>query len=135
MSDPSPHRLAELTVYVYGEGTPEERAAFEQHLAGCPECPADVERLKALLPLAHARLREPLDTSVDGMLRLMECAERELQDGRAERAARAVPRWTWVVAAATVVIALAVGAFLFARLPPNPGNVIYAPEPPVEDGG
>jgi len=135
MSDPASHKLAELTAYVYEEGSPEERAAFEQHLAGCPDCQADLARLKALLPQAHTRLRQPLDTSVDGMLRIMERTERDLQAGRLEREASAIPRWTWVVAAATVVIALAVGAFLFARLPPNPGNVVYAPEPPGADGG
>ena len=83
MRDSPPHKLDELVAYVYGEATPEERAAFEAHLGDCPDCRADVERLRRLLPYAHAQLRKPLDTSVDGMMRLMEAAERELQATRA----------------------------------------------------
>ena len=73
MSDDN-HKLEELTAYVYGQGTPAERAAFELHLRDCPDCRADVERLQRLLPFAHAELRKPPDTSVDGMMRLMERA-------------------------------------------------------------
>lgn len=55
--EPSTHdEIRELSsLYVLGGLTPEERAAFEAHLATCAECAAEVESLKPVVPaLAQA---------------------------------------------------------------------------------
>ena len=135
MSDDN-HKLQELTAYVYGEGTAAERAAFELHLRECPECRADVERLQRLLPYAHAQLRKPPDTSVDGMMRIMERAERELQATRAEKDASRARRRPWILVGATLAVAAAVvAAVLLIHPTAQLRDVVYGPPPPGVDGG
>jgi anti-sigma factor RsiW len=135
MRDSPPHKLDELVAYVYGEGTPGERAAFEAHLGDCPDCRADVERLRRLLPYAHAQLRKPLDTSVDGMMRLMEAAERELQATRAEKDASRARRRPWILAGATLALAAAAAAvFLLVHPVKKPRDDVAAPRRNIDGG-
>jgi anti-sigma factor RsiW len=135
MSRLPPHKLAELTAYVYGEGTPEERAAFEKHLAECPDCPGDLERLRKLLPLAHERLRQPLDTSVDAMMRLMDRAERDLLAERAALREKRARRRPWIIAATTLAAIAAASAILLVTRLYNPRDLTAGPIPPAVDGG
>jgi len=136
MSGRSSHKLAELTAYVYGRATPAEREAFEAHLRDCPDCLADLERVRRLLPYANARLREPPDTSIDGIMRLMERAEREIKADRAESRARRVRRRPWIFAGATLAVAAAAAAALLLLHPvENPAYIVAAPPKPTVDGG
>jgi anti-sigma factor RsiW len=137
MSVRPPHRLAELTAYVYGEGTPEDRAAFEEHLENCPECQADLAQLERVLPNVHARLRAPLDTSVDGMLALMARAERELQDTRDDGRAQAKRRVSFALAAGALALAaiLAVAVFLLPSPNQTPRDSVYSPHHANPDAG
>jgi anti-sigma factor RsiW len=126
------HRLVELTAYVYGTATPEERAAFEAHLKECPDCPADLERVRKLLPQANDLLRKPPDTSVEGMMRLMDRAERELKAGGFPPEKRVSP-WLWGATAVTLAAVLAVTAFLMMRLQSSSKDTVFVPE--RVDGG
>jgi anti-sigma factor RsiW len=127
------HKLAELTAYVYGEGTPKERAAFEKHLAECPDCPGDLERLRKLLPLAHELLRQPLDTSIDAMMRLMDRAERDLLAERAALRERKAKRRPWIIAATTLALATTAAVLLLSQM--REPETTAGPIPPVVDGG
>src|SRR5262249_1628954 len=118
-----------------GEGTPESRVEFEKHLAECPECQASLERLKALVPRVNERLREPLDTSVDGMMRLMQRAQEELNTQRAEQTSRR--RRVWVLVGAALAFAVAATALVLLTRPQTAPNRerVYSPTPPNADGG
>jgi anti-sigma factor RsiW len=134
MSERPPHKLAELTAYVYGRDTPEQRADFEAHLQTCAECQADLERARRLMPYANELLQKPPDTSVDGMMRLMERAEREIKTERAERRARKAHRRPWILAGATLAAAAAAALLLLYSLS-NPSHIYAAPPRPGIDGG
>ncbi len=136
MSETPSHKLEERTAYYYGEGSPEERAAFEAHLATCPDCQASLARMRELIPKVNERLQKPLDTSVDGMLKIMDRAERDLLAERAVLPERRTGRRTWALAVATLaVIAAASVLLLFLRAWSNPREIAAAPEPPTSDGG
>ncbi len=99
-----------------------ERARFEQHLAVCPECRAEVESLRgAAIELSHlayalppARLREQVLRDIAAVRPLPprvahEASERIDQTTRTRQtpaAVRARTRWSsrWVAAAAAVVL-------------------------------
>src|SRR5918997_5717089 len=76
----------EIGAYLLGALTDLERQAFERHLAGCPECRDEVERLQpaaASLPRSVEQVEPPpgLKTS------LMDVVEREARE-RSGRPAR-----------------------------------------------
>jgi anti-sigma factor RsiW len=136
MSDhphPHPHhKLGELTAYVYGEGTPEERAAFEAHTRDCPDCAADLERVRQQLPVAEAKLRQPPDTSVEGMMSLIERAEHDITVGRILIPERRVSPWLWAFTGAVLVLVMFATAIFMVRLQ-NAAHEVYVP--PHIDGG
>jgi anti-sigma factor RsiW len=129
MSDhPHPHhKLGELTAYVYGEGTPEERAAFEAHVRDCPDCAADLERVRQLLPLVQARLRQPPDTSVEGMMSLIERAEHDITVGRILVPEKHVSPWLWLATGAVLAMVMFATAIFMVRLQ-NASHEVYVPE-------
>jgi anti-sigma factor RsiW len=133
MSDDPSHKLAELTAYYYGEGTAKERAAFEKHLADCPDCQAHLTRMRETIPKIEQRLRQPLDTSVDAMMRLMDRAERDLLAERAGLREKRARRVSWVLIATTIAVAaVAAGLVLLQMRSPD---VSAGPIPPTVDGG
>jgi anti-sigma factor RsiW len=135
MSDSASHKLAELTAYYYGGGTAKEREEFEKHLATCPDCQADLARMRELIPKIEQRLRQPLDTSVDAMMRLMDRAERDLLASRAARRERSARRRPWVIAGATLAAIAAASALLLVSRLFNPSDLTAGPNPPAADGG
>jgi hypothetical protein len=78
----------EVGAYLLGALTPAERSAFEQHLADCPECRHELERLRPaaeLLPRSVEQVEPPPSLKAS----LMEVVEREAADaGTAEPAQR-----------------------------------------------
>ena len=61
MPDPvAPHPHPDLAGYVLGALDPGEQAAFEQHLAGCDTCRAEVEELQGL-PALLDRAAPPIE--------------------------------------------------------------------------
>ncbi len=131
MSETPSHKLEELTAYYYGEGTPEERAAFEAHLATCPDCQANLARMRELIPKVNERLRQPLDVSVDGMLKIMDRAERDLQAEKASRPERKSWR-PWILIGTGVAVAVIAAAFVLVQMRERD---IASPIPPAIDGG
>lgn len=99
-----PHTL--VGPYVVDALGPDEQAAFEEHLRGCPECRAEVDDLRA----AAARLGGAVASSPPPDLR-----DRVLADAARTRQAAPGPRpqpvprrrWPALVAAAAVLVLLA----------------------------
>jgi hypothetical protein len=95
--------------FVLGALSPDEAAAFEQHLTGCPDCRRRVEELAdlpALLALAPAAAFAPaVDARPDPVLPLI----------RAVRARRVRRRWVAGVGAALVAACLVAGTVFLTR--------------------
>lgn len=112
--DHTTHR-EDIGAYLLGALTDLERQAFEQHLAGCPECRDEVERLRpaaAALPRSVEQVEPPpgLKTS------LMEVVEREAAERSGApapgRRRRSLPRLAFprpLLAAMALALGLLVG--------------------------
>jgi anti-sigma-K factor RskA len=78
---------AEIGAYLLGALTDLERQAFERHMAGCPECRDELERLR---PAADALPRSVEQVEPPPSLKssLMEVVEREAREGSGAPAER-----------------------------------------------
>jgi anti-sigma-K factor RskA len=115
--DHASHR-DDVGAYLLGALTDPERDAFERHLAGCPECRDEVERLQpaaASLPRSVEQVEPPpgLKTS------LMEVVEREARERAGTPARRrrrvSLPRLAFprpLLAAVTLALGLLVGVWV-----------------------
>jgi anti-sigma-K factor RskA len=86
-------------LYVLGALTPAERRAFEAHLAVCAECTAAVHRLSPVVG-ALAHLAPPADPSMAVRQRLLTVIH-----------GQSVSRTSWLAAAASVALAIGLGAY------------------------
>jgi TolA-binding protein len=96
-----------LIDFLYGELLPDDRAAFERHLQGCPEHTREVEKLRAVLNLVRAQEPEEVPAAVSAGI---------LQTARAQMPQKPAPApffsliWNPVVATAVLVaVAITVG--------------------------
>jgi anti-sigma factor RsiW len=97
-----------MTAYIYGDLSPRERAAVEQHVARCAACRAVLEQTREALALMPREPAPPLaEAEREEMMRSVRRAIRTAAVAR-ERARR----WAWSWTAA-VVVAGAVGAGLW----------------------
>jgi len=97
-----------MTAYIYGDLSPRERAAVEQHVARCAACRAVLEQTREALALMPLEPAPPLaEAEREEMMRSVRRAIRTAAVAR-ERARR----WAWSWTAA-VVVAGAVGAGLW----------------------
>ena len=128
-----------------GELTPEERTQVEAHLAGCPECSGELERLARMLGVLHAlpRDRAPM-AFVDRVLASVRPVPWYARLGRGLREASRVR--LPLQAAAVVIVALG-AVYVFQHSPelqqaarnespppasaPAPGPVPPAPSAPI----
>jgi anti-sigma factor RsiW len=121
MTDHDRHQ-DDVGAYLLGALEPAEQSAFEGHLATCPECRAEVERLRAAAD-ALPRSVEPFTPPASLKRSLME-AVREDSAARAPAAARRPllerlgidrlltgmrPELAWVSAAFVLVVGIALG--------------------------
>jgi len=104
---------SDAAAYVLGSLDPDERAAFEAHLAGCEECAAEVRALR--------RVTDALAQTVPQRTPRPELRQRALASltgastmPRASHRAESLTR-SWLPLAATLVLALGVAAYA-ARL-------------------
>ena len=103
---------AEVGAYLLGALTDLERQAFERHMAGCPACRNEIERLRPAadaLPRSVEQVEPPpaLKTS------LMQIVEREAAEVRPGRAAsRKPPWWRPVTRLPTLRLVAVAGALL-----------------------
>jgi anti-sigma-K factor RskA len=115
--DHASHR-DDVGAYLLGALTDPEREAFEQHLAGCPECRDELERLQpaaASLPRSVEQVQPPPGLKAS----LMEVVEREARErsGRPARRSRrlSLPRLAFprpLVAAVALALGLLVGVWV-----------------------
>jgi anti-sigma-K factor RskA len=120
-------RHEDVAGYVLGSLTPEERAAFERHLADCPSCREQVRELSVPAELVR-RAAPAYDTPPGLRAKTFAAIEGEaLQDGT--RPARAPRRMLWrrSLALAAAATALVAGGFLAASVLDRLGT-----EPQVE---
>jgi anti-sigma-K factor RskA len=89
--DHTSHR-DDIGAYLLGALTDVEREAFERHLAGCPDCRDEVERLRpaaAALPRSVEQVEPPPGLKSS----LMEVVEREARERSGTPAPRRRTRW------------------------------------------
>ena len=102
-------QIHERTIdFIYGDMNPEDRAAFDLHLAGCPACVSDVGSLSRTRDVARAALTGPLLQDAPGRVRAA-----VLEAARAARkpAAEGFAAWLrkpWFIPAFVTVGAFAV---------------------------
>jgi anti-sigma-K factor RskA len=137
----APHPHPDLAGYVLGALDPGETAAFEQHLAGCETCRAEVEELQGLPELID-RAAPPIEVPPGLRERTFAAVE------RAAGARRRAPMLRLVGVAAALIVALLGGVVVSQFGGGGRGQVIelaLAPQPgvsgratvelrPVDDG-
>jgi anti-sigma factor RsiW len=111
---------------------PAARADVERHVASCAECRALVDDLRALRRAAGSlERREPpvrAWTRIERAIQLEaeHSAQRAQKESplRLSHVLRSTPAWTWLAAAAVLVLATAVGLRILPRAPriETPGN-------------
>src|SRR5262245_31500067 len=119
-----PH--VDLGGYVLGALGASERAAFEQHLAGCERCRRELEELRGM-PALLGRAAEPVAVPAGMESRVLGVLAREPRPRPARR------RWAtgWALAAAAALaLAFVAGLGLGRALPPGGGGVV-TPAPGV----
>jgi anti-sigma factor RsiW len=103
----------DVGAYLLGALTDEERDSFEAHVAGCPECHEELERLRPAA-LALPRSVVPLVAPPRLKKALLDAVREETPSLRAARPRRrwrlSVPRLTPVVAWSCAALLLALGA-------------------------
>jgi anti-sigma factor RsiW len=101
--------------YLLGALEPAEQASFEGHLAGCPECRADVEQLRAAAD-ALPRSVEPFAPPPSLKRSLMEAVREDARPAREPFLARLFagirPQFALAGAAALLIVAIVVGTQL-----------------------
>ena len=110
-------RREHTALFVLGALTPEERAEFEAHLVGCSECAAEVRSLGAVpAMLAQAVPQvEPSPALRDRVLRSVAGGHFKAEQARAPHAAsRIAALGPWFAAAASLVLAVAIGGYATA---------------------
>ena len=115
----------DVGAYLLGALEPAEQAAFEGHLAGCPECRSEVEQLRAAAD-ALPRSVEPFPPPPSLKRSLMEAVREEAAASSSDRALRRRPllerlgldrlisgmrpELAWVSAAFVLAVGIALGA-------------------------
>jgi hypothetical protein len=127
----------QMELYLHNELSNEQRTAFEQHLAACSDCSAELEQMKQL-DAAVRKHRIPV--LVDD--RLLQEARQQLRAAlRAERSrpsfyARVEDYFDWVPAINYKVLlsgaTLLVGGILIGRTVLAPSSPTFSPQPRVE---
>jgi anti-sigma-K factor RskA len=129
----------EVGAYLLGALSDAERASFEEHLAGCPECREELERLRPaadLLPRSVEQVEPPASLKRS----LMEVVEREAVGAaggarapkRRPLAERLRGRWLRpALVPAAILLAIAVG-FAAGRLGGDEERTLQATVNPIE---
>ena len=120
MSAPDHNRFADETAaYLLGALEPHERAAFEQHLAGCPECRREVEELRVAsdaLPRSVEQVEPPPALKASLMETVRADARAAAGQGAPSRSRRSgwrgllLARPGFAAAAAALLVVLGIGA-------------------------
>jgi anti-sigma-K factor RskA len=116
----APHPHPDLAGYVLGALDPGETAAFEQHLAGCDTCRAEVDELQGL-PELMERAAPPIEVPPGLRQRTFAAVE------RAAGARRRAPLLRLVAVAAALMVALLGGVVVSQLGGGGRGQVIELP--------
>jgi anti-sigma-K factor RskA len=103
-------RRDDIAAYLLGALEPGEAAELERHLAGCPECEQELQRLRPAVQVLPETV-EPVEAPAALRVRLMEQVRSEAGGSQAAPEARSAPRWRFglrpLAGLATVAILLA----------------------------
>jgi hypothetical protein len=121
----------DVGAYALGLLEPEDRRAFEEHLAGCPACAAELAELSGMKDLLTGIGPVPAVTEEPAEAEVVDLVRRRAADQRRRR------RWQGALAAAAAVVLLAggvaVGLATAPRsappIPPPPGVVASGTNP------
>jgi anti-sigma factor RsiW len=116
-------RERELALWAGGDLPPAAAARLEEHLAGCPECRALAEGLRASQHALAALAAEPIDP--EALARVRRGVLRRLDERRPPRPAAP---WLYAAAAALALAALGLGLWLRGSTPAQPAEVAAQPQ-------
>jgi anti-sigma-K factor RskA len=122
MPELAPHPHPDLGGYVLGALEPAERAGFEEHLAGCERCQAEVAELRGLPELLE-QAAPPVEVPPSLRERTFAAVERAAARERRRRRLRLA---LTAVAACLVLVVAFVGGYTLSRVGPfaDRGRVI-----------
>lgn len=122
MPELAPHPHPDLGGYVLGALEPAERADFEEHLAGCERCQAEVAELRGLPELLE-QAAPPVEVPPSLRERTFAAVERAAAQQRRRRRLRLA---LTAVAACLVLVVAFVGGYTLSRVGPfaDRGRVI-----------
>jgi anti-sigma-K factor RskA len=122
MPELAPHPHPDLGGYVLGALEPAERADFEEHLAGCERCQAEVAELRGL-PALLEQAAPPVEVPPSLRERTFAAVERAAAQQRRRRRLRLA---LTAVAACLVLVVAFVGGYTLSRVGPfaDRGRVI-----------
>ncbi len=100
----------------YGELSPRDARAVEEHATGCEDCRTELARIRGTRQLMSAL---PVEPAPEAGARILVAAAREAVRGKEPR--RALPRWLWAtpVVAASAAVAVALSLRLGDVRPPS----------------
>jgi len=128
------HRSDEITAYLSETLEPDERAAFEAHLATCEDCQQELSAQRALFDQVNKALAFKRKRSIDEQVARF---EREVAAERAEASAKAGVRASgparrhprrWAIPAAVALAASAAAVFVVLGRPgggAGPGAIAH----------
>ncbi len=124
-----PRTVPDLGAYVFGALEPEERRRFEEHLAGCPSCTAElaeVTDIPVLLDRARARDLQPIAATPSPELydRVSAAARGGRQPAPGQR--------RWLLLAAALLVLLGGGAAAVVRAAGQGSDAVTATSGPVQ---
>ncbi|MEV4343803.1 zf-HC2 domain-containing protein [Actinoplanes sp. NPDC049596] len=125
-ANPPTNDHVDLAGYLMEMLSPEEKAAADEHLAGCDECRAEIESLREwsaqLGEIPEAMLLDGPPDDADLLL------QRTLRQVRTESAGRRHRRWATVtsIAAAAVLVAVGGGLVVGRQTAPEPAPAAQA---------
>lgn len=135
----SEEQFNQIHAYLRGEGSPEERTAFEQQMNQNPELAQEVASQKRIKTGLKANENKRKFQDIHAQLKAAGAlpevivkptpVEEEIEE---EVATKVTPLWSWsrLAVAASVILAVGMGWYIYSTSQPTPTQVAVTPEPP-----
>ncbi|MFN8348802.1 MAG: hypothetical protein U0X91_27635 [Spirosomataceae bacterium] len=129
----------QIHAYLRGEGSPEERTAFEQQMNQNPELTQEVASQKRIKTGLKANENKRKFQDIHAQLKAAGALpqvvvqptliEEEIEE---QAAVKVTPLWSWgrLAIAASVMLAVSVGWYIYSNSEPTQPEVAVTPEPP-----
>jgi anti-sigma factor RsiW len=131
--------LEQAMLYRNGDMTPEEKAAYEPHLATCAECQRSIATANKVMPFVNAHLAFKPKRTVDEQVAKFDRERKAREAIERQRVVKVRRVLQFAAIAATAILAAVVWQRGFLRkwaLTPTPHRSdSFAPTPSPRDGG